>query len=380
MSLYTKKSQLFTVGFIHLVLIVSYIYLSFNFWKNFCGDDLLYCLETMKIPFLGLVFLSFLRPFLAMPFFLFPLMIGMSFPLYETFFLSLLSAFCSLLSVTFVGKLVGQRFVAPWLVHNFPKTIAFIALQDSRIILLTRLVPVLPLDLLTFVFGLFDFKSWKILFWSFLGVIAEVFILSLIGTSTAPFSYLFLAVLPVVLSLFVVCLAVFFRVFRAQKERLFSQYKKMMSELKRELVITRTIIERGKFDPKKKPVLLLYGFFASRSSLTNLERILTNRGYQVLSFNLGGLFEVFFTRGVIEAAHHIDKNLQKLFKRHKFSELNIVAHSKGGLVALWWLEKMGGYKHCSKLITLGTPFRGSYFTWLGLMTPIGFFFSVTFGK
>lgn len=374
MALYNKKSQVITVGLIHLVFLVIYTSLCLNFWSYSCGGGLLGCLETSSTPYLTLILLSFLRPFFLVPYFLFPFMIGMSFPLYETFFLSLLSALCSLLSVSFVGKVLGRRFVAPWLFNNFPKTLSFIRVQDWKVILFGRLVPILPYDFLSLSYGLLDFRYSKILLWTFLGVFVEAFILSLIGTSSSPFSYLFLAVLPVVLSLFIILLVLFFKVFSGQKDKLYVHYQNMKKELEKELELTRTIVKREKFDPQKKPVLLLYGFFASRSSLTNLERILTNRGYQILSFNLGGLFEVFFTRGVIEAAHHLDRKLKELFSRHHFSELNIVAHSKGGLVALWWLHKLGGYKHCSKLITLGTPFRGSLWVWLGLLTPIGFFF------
>jgi hypothetical protein len=53
--------------------------------------------------------------------------------------------------------------------------------------------------------------------------------------------------------------------------------------------------------------------------------------------------------------------------------VHIVAHSKGGLVALWWLTKMGGDRLCRKIVTLGTPFAGSRLTYLALVTPLGLF-------
>lgn len=41
------------------------------------------------------------------------------------------------------------------------------------------------------------------------------------------------------------------------------------------------------------------------------------------------------------------------------AQLVFVCHSMGGLVARWYLQKLGGAAHTRALITLGTPYRGS---------------------
>lgn len=38
-------------------------------------------------------------------------------------------------------------------------------------------------------------------------------------------------------------------------------------------------------------------------------------------------------------------------------EVDIIAHSMGGLDARWYIEKLGGAENVNKLITLGTPIR-----------------------
>lgn len=374
MALYNQKSQLLTVSILHLAFFFIYLYIAINFWKIFCYDGLTICLENVSLPYLKLTFLSFFRPFFGMPLFIFAFMNGVSSSLYSAFIANMFCAFVSLLSVTLIAKILGKKFVGSWLSVNFPKTMSFIKAQDSKIILVARLIPFVPFDLLTLLFGFVEFKTRKIFFWSLLGYAVEAFILSLIGTSNAPFSYLFLAVLPMVLLFALLSFYLFFRFFKERKNDLIERFEKMKTELKKELNLTKSIVKREKKDSRKKPVLLLYGFFASRNVLTNLERILSDRGYEVYSFNLGGLFGVFFTRGIIETAYFLDKKLKALFDKYNFESVNIVAHSKGGLVALWWLQKLGGYKYCSKLITLGTPFRGTYWSWLGLITPLGFFF------
>src|SRR5262245_43468345 len=44
---------------------------------------------------------------------------------------------------------------------------------------------------------------------------------------------------------------------------------------------------------------------------------------------------------------------------HPDAKLVLVAHSMGGLVARYYLEVLGGWRDTRKLITFGTPYRGS---------------------
>src|SRR5690606_31629256 len=147
----------------------------------------------------------------------------------------------------------------------------------------------------------------------------------------------------------------------------------MYREILYEVRANNDIVKRHQFDKDKTPVLLLYGFFSSRRTVTVLERMLTARGFQVMSFNLGGLLGTFFTRGILETASFIDYKIKRQFERHGFKKIHIVAHSKGGLVALWWVLKLGGSQYCDRIVTIGTPFRGSSLVYLALITPLGFF-------
>ncbi|MGY8704597.1 hypothetical protein RAD16_02480 [Bradyrhizobium sp. 18BD] len=47
------------------------------------------------------------------------------------------------------------------------------------------------------------------------------------------------------------------------------------------------------------------------------------------------------------------------FTQNKDAKLVLVCHSMGGLVARWFLEMLGGRDVTRKLITIGTPYRGS---------------------
>ncbi|NEU72907.1 hypothetical protein PI95_010105 [Hassallia byssoidea VB512170] len=55
----------------------------------------------------------------------------------------------------------------------------------------------------------------------------------------------------------------------------------------------------------------------------------------------------------------IDEKLLIWQKTHPEAKVIIIAHSMGGLVSRYYLEHLDGAEHCTALITLGTPYRGS---------------------
>jgi triacylglycerol esterase/lipase EstA (alpha/beta hydrolase family) len=64
--------------------------------------------------------------------------------------------------------------------------------------------------------------------------------------------------------------------------------------------------------------------------------------------------------------------VERIYARNPgMGPLTIVGHSKGGLVAAWYVKKLGGWRRTRAVVTLGSPFHGTPLAWLGL--PIGFF-------
>src|SRR5476651_522683 len=66
-----------------------------------------------------------------------------------------------------------------------------------------------------------------------------------------------------------------------------------------------SIVRRTNFTDCPKPVLLIYGFMATRRSFEILEHRLRRDGYGVFSINLGGLFEALNTHGIDESAERV---------------------------------------------------------------------------
>ncbi len=87
--------------------------------------------------------------------------------------------------------------------------------------------------------------------------------------------------------------------------------------------------KRTDFSNCPRPVLLLHGWFSAR------------RTFEVLE--------------------------ERIYARHPgLGPLTIVGHSKGGLIAAYYVKKLGGWRRTRAVVTLGTPHRGTPTAWFGL--------------
>jgi pimeloyl-ACP methyl ester carboxylesterase len=120
-------------------------------------------------------------------------------------------------------------------------------------------------------------------------------------------------------------------------------------------------------DGHPRPVLLLHGFFSTRRTLDILEARLRRDGYGVFTLNLGGLRKVYNTRGIDDLADFVRAKVERIYARHPgMGPLTVVGHSKGGLVAAYYVKKMGGWRRVRAVVTLGAPFHGTSRAWMGL--------------
>jgi pimeloyl-ACP methyl ester carboxylesterase len=116
-----------------------------------------------------------------------------------------------------------------------------------------------------------------------------------------------------------------------------------------------------------RPVLLLHGWFSSRRTFDVLERRLRRDGYGVFSLDLGGARGSFLGRGIDDLADLVRAKIERIYARYPgLGPLTIVGHSKGGLIATYYVKKLGGWRRTRAIVTLGTPHRGTPRAWLGL--------------
>jgi triacylglycerol lipase len=146
-----------------------------------------------------------------------------------------------------------------------------------------------------------------------------------------------------------------------------------LAEILREAVGLNGVERRTDFGRGDHPVLLLYGFSSTRRSLEVLERRLRRDGYAVFSLNLGGLRRTLDAGGIDDRALLVQEKVERLYARHpSLGPLTLVGHSKGGLVACWYVKRLGGWRRARAVVTLGTPHHGTPVALLGAaFGPLG---------
>jgi triacylglycerol lipase len=152
----------------------------------------------------------------------------------------------------------------------------------------------------------------------------------------------------------------------------YRKFKRQLADIRGYFVFDRrgnTVVRRTDFTQCPRPVLLLYGFMATRRTFEVLERRLRRDGYCVWSINLGGLFDSFNTRGIDECAEKVREKIERLYARYpNMGPMSILGHSKGGLIGRYYVKRLGGDKRVRNLITLGAPHNGSPTAYLGCIT------------
>ncbi len=107
--------------------------------------------------------------------------------------------------------------------------------------------------------------------------------------------------------------------------------------------------------PDRPPVLLLHGFIDNRSVFVLLRRSLRRHGWQqVWSLNYSLL-----TGDIRTAATLLARHVEEVCAHTGHERVDMVGHSLGGLVARYYIQRMGGDARVRTLVTLGTPHGGT---------------------
>ncbi|MGH8970908.1 MAG: lipase family alpha/beta hydrolase, partial [Actinomycetes bacterium] len=111
----------------------------------------------------------------------------------------------------------------------------------------------------------------------------------------------------------------------------------------------------GDVEAAGTPILLVHGLVDNRSIFTLLRRGLRRRGFgRVLSLNYSPL-----TRDVRLAAETLSERVELLCAETGFERLHLIGHSMGGLIARYYVQRLGGDARVHTLVTLGTPHGGT---------------------
>ncbi|MFJ2443141.1 MULTISPECIES: esterase/lipase family protein [unclassified Streptomyces] len=103
------------------------------------------------------------------------------------------------------------------------------------------------------------------------------------------------------------------------------------------------------------PVALLHGFADNRSVFVLLRRSLSRHGRRpLISLNYSPL-----TCDIRTAAELLGRHIEEVRARTGHRRVDVVGHSLGGLIARYYVQRLGGDTRIRVLVTLGTPHGGT---------------------
>ena len=112
----------------------------------------------------------------------------------------------------------------------------------------------------------------------------------------------------------------------------------------------------GDVEAAGTPILLLHGMVDNRSIFTLLRRGLRRRGFgRVMTAGYSPT-----TNDVRAAAEQLSAEVEELVARTGYERIHVVGHSLGGLIARYYVQRLGGHERVHTLVTMGTPHAGTY--------------------
>ncbi|MCD2192464.1 alpha/beta fold hydrolase [Actinomycetospora endophytica] len=112
-------------------------------------------------------------------------------------------------------------------------------------------------------------------------------------------------------------------------------------------------------DGSATPVLLVHGIVDNRSIFVHLARVLRRRGHgTVQGVNYSPM--TAFTGDIRAAARDLGEHVERMCAVAGVDRVHVIGHSLGGLIARYYVQRLGGDERVDTLVTLGTPHQGSY--------------------
>jgi triacylglycerol lipase len=111
----------------------------------------------------------------------------------------------------------------------------------------------------------------------------------------------------------------------------------------------------GDVEAAGTPILLLHGLVDNRSIFTVLRRALRRRGFgRIWTMNYHVL-----THDVRAAAQRLAATVEAICEQTGYERIHVIGHSMGGIVARYYVQRMGGDARVHTLVTLGSPHAGT---------------------
>jgi pimeloyl-ACP methyl ester carboxylesterase len=112
----------------------------------------------------------------------------------------------------------------------------------------------------------------------------------------------------------------------------------------------------GDVEAAGTPILLLHGLVDNRSIFTLLRRQLRRRGFgRIWTMN----YQIW-NSDVRTAAARLAETIDAICEQTGYERIHVIGHSMGGLIARYYVQRLGGDARVHTLVSLGTPHRGTH--------------------
>ena len=104
------------------------------------------------------------------------------------------------------------------------------------------------------------------------------------------------------------------------------------------------------------PIILVHGLVDNRSIFTLLRRSLRRRGFgRVITLNYSP-----FTQDIRMVSARLAALVEQTCAETGYERVHVIGHSLGGVVARYYVQRLGGDERVHTLCTLGTPHSGTH--------------------
>lgn len=111
----------------------------------------------------------------------------------------------------------------------------------------------------------------------------------------------------------------------------------------------------GDVEAAGTPIILIHGVIDNRSIFTVLRRALRNRGFgRLYALNYSP-----FTDDIADVARRLGTLIEDVCEQTGYERVHIIGHSMGGLIARYYVQRLGGDAHVHTVCTLGSPHGGT---------------------
>jgi hypothetical protein len=118
--------------------------------------------------------------------------------------------------------------------------------------------------------------------------------------------------------------------------------------------------------PDHSPVILLHGLADNRSVFAVLRHSLRRHGWA----HVHGLNYSPLTADIRTAAADLGTRIEQIRAAYDGERVAVIGHSLGGLIARYYVQRLGGDRHVHTVVTLGTPHSGTLTARLPHLLPV----------